>query len=354
MAPSITACWPRSGFAPGDGKDPSIKGQTIKGQTIKGVEHCGSMRYTLLWSGGGVSLVEVLVHPSFDVLGKRHVEHGVRMMAEFPPERGPPTVKAVARAGEGGAATCVRLLANNTLAVVRRSSTEVMGESEITTHRMLISNDIPGPVSALTLNQAGKMLFVGTSDGGLGLWEFDDAGQLVYHDNATAFRGARQITALAMVFGDLSLAVGDDTGKLTIWFEIHTPETRKLRFIREIATHHDPVAEILPAARDKTLLSLDDVGTVGLDYMTSGRHLLTLPTERRIRALGYSPRGNAVVGLTDDNALRVWHLDNPHPEVSWSTLFGGCTTRVTPSRTTSGKVPATSPNTVWCPSSSAP
>ena len=38
--------------------------------------------------------------------------------------------------------------------------------------------------------------------------------------------------------------------------------------------------------------------------------------------IGYAPRGNALIGLDDQNRLMVWKIDCPHPEISFATLFG--------------------------------
>jgi phosphate transport system permease protein len=92
--------------------------------------------------------------------------------------------------------------------------------------------------------------------------------------------------------------------------------------IHRLSQHDGPVREILPSERNKSLLSLGDDGTVLLDYMTSEKKLATLADETPVRVMAYSPRGNAMAGLDADRQLRIWHIDSPHPEVSWQVLFG--------------------------------
>ena len=99
--------------------------------------------------------------------------------------------------------------------------------------------------------------------------------------------------------------------------------SERLRLIHQLARYDGPLRDILPSERNKSLLSLDGAGRGELDYMTSDEHLLTLGGDPALRLLGYSPRGNAMIGLTEGgNRLIVWQIDSPHPEISWHTLFG--------------------------------
>ena len=56
--------------------------------------------------------------------------------------------------------------------------------------------------------------------------------------------------------------------------------------------------------------------------MTSEKKLATLAGENPVLAMGYSPRGNAMVGLDAEKTLRIWQINSPHPEISWQVLFG--------------------------------
>jgi phosphate transport system permease protein len=54
--------------------------------------------------------------------------------------------------------------------------------------------------------------------------------------------------------------------------------------------------------------------------MTSENHLLQVGNS--LLNLGVSDRDNSLVGIDQGNELRVWQIDNPHPEISLKTLFG--------------------------------
>ena len=78
----------------------------------------------------------------------------------------------------------------------------------------------------------------------------------------------------------------------------------------------------LPSRRDKSLLSIGADGTVHYDHMTSERHLLTLSGMHPVRLVGLNSRNNGLVGIDERGEAIVWSVDNPHPEISFQTLFG--------------------------------
>ena len=237
----------------------------------------------------------------------------------------------MARKSESGAVTCVKLLPNDRLSVVRQVTVPgetLLDEPKIETKQLTIAEGLPGPITALAMDTSGKTLYAGTANGCLVLWEFDDGGKIVYHDVIPAFRDKRAITSLALMLGEISLAVGDDRGELTTWTEIREDlpdgreSSRTFRQIHELSRHDRPVSDIIPSRRDKSLVSLGQEGTACLDYMTSGRALLSIAAEEPMTRFGYSPRGNALIGLGNQGKLRVWKIVCPHPEISWGTLFG--------------------------------
>jgi len=133
------------------------------------------------------------------------------------------------------------------------------------------------------------------------------------------------VTALGLVFGDISLAVGDEQGGLSTWFPVANDGgggDKPLRRIHTLERHAGAVAAIFPSRRDKSLLSLDQDGDLHLDHMTSERHLMALRGLSPLRLCAFSARGNGVFAIDADGQAVLWTVDNPHPEVSLGTLFG--------------------------------
>ena len=288
------------------------------------VDQASPTEFTLVWKDGSVSLVEASAVAEFDDLGNRSVRYDLEKLADLGPDKDGQTIRAIAQGGEDGAATCARLLDDNRIVVEQQTvATTLFGAGEKETSRFVI-DDAPGRVTALMVNREGDTLFAGTEEGHLDRWKFNDDGEVLLHES-TMLPNSTPVTAMTMVFGDVSVAVGDAEGRVTTWAPVRTEESgeaQSLRLIHELSRHNGAVCEILPSERNKSLLSLGADGTAHLDYMTSEKKLATLASETPVVAMGYSPRGNAMVGLDADKTLRIWQIDSPHPEISWQVLFG--------------------------------
>lgn len=291
---------------------------------IVAVDQASTSEFTLVWDDGTVSLVEALAVAEFDDLGNRSVRYVLKDLTTLEPCEDGQTVRAIARGGEEGSVTCARLLEDNRIVVEQQTVVATLfGEGETQTSRLII-DDVPGRVTALVVNREGDTLFAGTEEGHLDRWKFDSKGEITLHES-TKLPDSAAVTAITVVFGDVSVAVGDDSGRVTTWAPVRIEqgdETQSLRLIHELSRHDGPVREILPSQRNKSLLTLGANGTAHLDYMTSEKQLATLARETPIDIMGYSPRGNAVVGVAPNRMLRIWRIDSPHPEISWQVLFG--------------------------------
>ena len=294
-----------------------------KDATVAAVHASDASKYTLLWDDGSASLVEAILTGRFDQQGKRILEHRLKVRGEVGPVPQGKATMAVMRSGESGT-TCARLMADNRISLSREVTVSqgLLGGTTTETRIVWIDRNIPGKITAMTLNQAGDTLYAGTDNGRLLVVQTDDEGGIVFQDAVVAFPDERAITALAMVYGDVSLAVGDSQGGLTTWSEIRTEEERRFVRIHELGQYASPVIAIRPSQRDQTLLSLTEDGSAHLDYVTSEKHLLSLRASSPLAWVGYSERGNAIIGGDATAQLCVWHISPGHPEVSWKTLFG--------------------------------
>ena len=70
-------------------------------------------------------------------------------------------------------------------------------------------------------------------------------------------------------------------------------------------------------------MTADATGQVHLNYGTSGQTLLSLKTTGApLRSVAITPKADGIVTLDESGAVAQWQLDNPHPEITWRTLFG--------------------------------
>jgi phosphate transport system permease protein len=128
-----------------------------------------------------------------------------------------------------------------------------------------------------------------------------------------------QVTDLALLTGASSLIVANDNGKISQWFDVAKDGVRKLTQIREF----DAGAKVNEIAveyyRKGFAVSAQD-GSISLFHTTGGGHLVRQATDGLSSSLAFSPRASGLLSQTD-KGLEFYHVENEHPEVTWSALW---------------------------------
>ncbi len=123
---------------------------------------------------------------------------------------------------EEGSALAAAVLADGTLAVVRRAveQNEFTGESTESLSRAEV--EVPGKVTALVIDPDQRNLYAGTAGGELLWWPLEDGqpGELRVVDAGSP------VTALHLLIGGRSLVVGQENGALAVWFPHGSPTRR--------------------------------------------------------------------------------------------------------------------------------
>jgi len=290
------------------------------------VESLGENVYALLWSDGSGSLVEATAAKNAD-----GVHRSVRALGAIAAEKNAAPFAADAagfiRRSESGAVTLATAQADGTIHIQRQTTgASLLDEDETVTHHAILRDEILADVAVMAMNRDGDTLYAGTRDGRLVRWKLDSEAQVAQREVVRAFADGRPITALALVFGDVSLAVGDARGGLSVWSPVNADGTRKLYLIHQLQPHAAAIREIIPSGRTKSLLSVDADGEIHLDHITSERHLVSIPPDNaeagdgaRI-ALGV--RGDALLRMTPDGQMAAWRIEGGCAEISLKTLFG--------------------------------
>ncbi|MGA7702112.1 MAG: ABC transporter permease subunit [Thermoguttaceae bacterium] len=354
----------RSGKLTGQDRVPPPGGAK---STLRSVEPLGDGKYSLCWSDGAAALVEIAARRTSGKDAKT-APYAVRSLAQISTPLSDKKLRSAAAVGDAtvrscfirrsnnGAITRAALLSNGTIALLRQATTETpMGDEEVSTHESVLRDEIVAHVCTMTMDREGNTLYAGTDNGRLLRWRLDEKGEAADREVVRAYSDGRAITALALVLGDVSLAVGDAKGELTVWSPINSDGTRKLQAIHQLMPHRSAIREILPSGRNKSLLSLDADGVVHLDHTTSERHLLTIslcgagvppakkkagemlapqkkagetPAPQKIAGetpalrIGFGLRGDALLELDAAGRLTAWQIESGYPEISLKTLFG--------------------------------
>jgi phosphate transport system permease protein len=211
------------------------------------------------------------------------------------------------------------VLADGSLALVRRTveSNAFTGESTESLDRRRVAT--PAPVTALAIDARQERLYAGTADGHVLRVDLRDATA----QPEVVSAGDAAVSALALLIGGRTLVVGQADGSLSTWFAVPQDggPARTTR-IRDFPPYPEAVTRIAPSQRDRSFLVAAADGSLGLHHSTSGRTLWRgVSPVGATSALVYAPKGD---GAALAGATRVAALDvrNPHPEISFGTLFG--------------------------------
>jgi phosphate transport system permease protein len=131
-----------------------------------------------------------------------------------------------------------------------------------------------------------------------------------------------EITASAQLVGGISLIIGNSKGSMAQWFMARDVDGEpRFTRIRDFRMGDAPIAQIKSEQRRKGFIALDAAGRLGVFHSTAHRTLLVEKVAQGPGILAMSPRANHVV-LESGGQMLPLTLDNPHPEVSWSSLWG--------------------------------
>ncbi|MBF8723900.1 MULTISPECIES: ABC transporter permease subunit [Pseudomonas] len=134
--------------------------------------------------------------------------------------------------------------------------------------------------------------------------------------------GNTEITASAQLVGGISLIFGDSKGGLSQWFMARDPDGEsRFKLIRSFQMGKAPVVQIDAEERRKGFIALDSEGQLGVFHSTAHRTLLVEPVAEGAGILALSPRANRII-IEQGGKLLPLSLKNPHPEVSFSALWG--------------------------------
>jgi phosphate transport system permease protein len=181
------------------------------------------------------------------------------------------------------------------------------------------------PVKALIFDSRGETLSIGTAGGNLYHYDVREGTQPSLIETISVAPAGTSVTALSYLIGDRSLVIGTSAGDVSVWMPVRQAQESSitsLRLIHQLDAHPSPVTGISPSLRDKGFITGDAQGNLFVHYATSAQTLLRLQgNHQAIHTLTFSPKADGAVALTDQGALLIYAIHNPHPETTLATLF---------------------------------
>lgn len=282
----------------------------------------GRHRYSLLFADGQSALIKVQFAPQYAQDGTRTIKPIVKKLALLPASANSMLTKAEMRSTSATDKTRVSLTRDGALIYERHyagDSGGLFGSATTNTTRETLLAAGAGP-ETFSVSQSGDMVVAADTTNTVHIWRWED--ETLSHESFS-YPFPERVSASNFVFGDVSIVLGDTAGRLTTWHYVQPPpQTSKAwTMFRQLPSHSSEITAIQHSVRDKTLVSLNKLGVIAVDYLTSGKRLFTLSDSYELNRFDLAPRNNGLIALNSAGELVFWHLEAEHPETSLATLF---------------------------------
>lgn len=179
-------------------------------------------------------------------------------------------------------------------------------------------------VDFLLLDKALQNLYVISRDGELSHFDIRDKARPRLVQLISLPAADTPVTSMALVAGDISLLVGSEKGSVSQWTVVpHGKSGRHLEKLRSFKEGSSAVTALAPEYNRKGFLTVNRAGELTIHHTTSHRTLLAEETNAgSLSQVAVAPRANAALIESQTGTLQFWRIDNPHPEVSWNSLWG--------------------------------
>lgn len=168
-----------------------------------------------------------------------------------------------------------------------------------------------------------RYLYVATRKGLLSEFDLRDFDSLTLKNTLSLFEGDANLVSMSYLLGQSSIMVADSSGRVSQWFNVRDNATNEehLTFIRDVK-QPAPLVNLAMEHRRKGFATLDDRGIVAIYNATSTRQVVDEKlTDGTASLISFLPRANGLL-LEDSKGLHYFFVDNEHPEVSWSSIWG--------------------------------
>jgi phosphate transport system permease protein len=204
------------------------------------------------------------------------------------------------------------------LLAITREENLLTGEATLSEERIALPQ-IAEPIKALSIDPRQQWLFVINGKATADVFDLRDKS---LNGRYKLLTGDAEVSTVTPLLGGISLLIGDSKGGIGQWFMVRDPDGKAaLTHIRGFQLNDAPITQILSEERRKGFVALDAAGHLGIFHSTAHRTLLTEKVADGAGIAALSPRANRVL-VESGGQLQRLIVDNPHPEISWSALWG--------------------------------
>lgn len=187
----------------------------------------------------------------------------------------------------------------------------------------IVLPDLDVTASYIIAEPGMRFMFVGTSDGHIQVLDIKAPRENIINSTTKVGAADTTIVDMTLLLGGASILVSDNTGETSQWFMVRDQDNAyRLQQIRTF----EPVGKTVNAAdiehRRKGFVLADEDGNVVFYNSTAHNTALRFNVGADVSKLTIAPRSNKLLLETADGQMQWWDIDNEHPEISFSALWG--------------------------------
>lgn len=227
------------------------------------------------------------------------------------------------RAGEETTTILAASESNNLQVLKLVKEQSFLNEDESSFEKIISRIEGVGNVHSLHVNTDQRLAYVARVNGDI--VTIDTSGdEAVVLDTVVLVDPGDQLSEVQFLTGGISLLVGTQLGHLSQWFPVaQTDSPPRLTKIRSFESMDGAINHIVTEQRRKGFYAADEKGNVNIYHSTANRLVLSERIgESGLTALTVSPRADRFLVQDRDGFIHVWYVDNEHPEISFSVLWG--------------------------------
>ena len=189
---------------------------------------------------------------------------------------------------------------------------------EIDIERSLKTLDVDFEITAITVSNDHRWLYLGDEDGQV---HFINIATM--QENQVVRVSDSGITSMSMLLGGISVLAGNADGSITQLFPVRDGDNQySLKPIRRFDDQPAAITRIIPEQRRKGFMTVDADGNLAIFHSTAGRTVLEQKLAGGLpSAMALAPRASGLLVLNGDGGAGFMDIDNEHPEVSFASLW---------------------------------
>ncbi|CAN8139427.1 hypothetical protein THIOSC13_1430007 [uncultured Thiomicrorhabdus sp.] len=175
----------------------------------------------------------------------------------------------------------------------------------------------------LFLDSMGRNLYNINADGMIEYIDLTDVSEPALIETVSLVENDKPST-IHFLLGDYSLMVGTEKGQVLQWFPVRQADnTFKLQFIRSFDIGGGAITNIAIEKARKGFAISNEAGEFHLMHSTAERDVGDMMIDAKgISAIAMAPRANGALVETNNGQLVQLMIENEHPDVSLSSLWG--------------------------------